>query len=84
MRLGGVPFAAYRDPIQGQTDEAIACYRDALEVNPEYALAHHNLGYYLMSRNRPDEAITHYRSARKINPKVVDPAVFRYYELRGR
>ncbi len=29
---------------QGKLDEAVACYRRALELKPDYAEAHYNLG----------------------------------------
>ena len=29
---------------QGKLDEAVACYRRALELKPDYAEAHNNLG----------------------------------------
>jgi tetratricopeptide (TPR) repeat protein len=34
--------AAFKD--QGKLDEAIACYRRALELKPDFAEAHNNLG----------------------------------------
>ena len=35
---------------QGKLDEAIACYRRALELKPDYAEAHTNLGIALQAR----------------------------------
>ena len=35
---------------QGDLDEAIACYRRALELKPDYAVAHNNLGNAFRTR----------------------------------
>ena len=35
---------------QGKLDEAVACYRRALELKPDYAEAHNNLGIALRTR----------------------------------
>ena len=42
-------------------DEAIAHYRKALEINPDYAEAHNGLGNALAGRGQIDEAIAQYR-----------------------
>ena len=48
---------------QGRLDEAMAEYRAALKLKPDYVEAHNNLGYALASRGRFAEAIAHYRKA---------------------
>ena len=53
---------------RGQLDEAIAQYRKALEIKPDYAEAHYNLGIALAGRGQIDEAIDHYRKALEIKP----------------
>jgi tetratricopeptide (TPR) repeat protein len=53
---------------QGDTDGAIAHYRQALELRPSYAEAHYNLGRLLVQNGQLDEAITHYEKALEINP----------------
>ena len=35
---------------QGKLDEAVACYRRALELKPDFAEAHYNLGNALRTR----------------------------------
>ena len=57
---------------RGQVDEAIAHYRKALEIKPDYAEAHNNLGIALAGRGQVDEAIAHYRKALEIKPDDVE------------
>jgi protein O-mannosyl-transferase len=52
----------------GRTEEAIAHYRKALELNPDYADVHNNLAILLVERGRIDEAMAHYRKALKLDP----------------
>ena len=49
-------------------DEAIAQYRQALALRPDYALAHNNLGSVLLQRGGVDEALQHLREAVRIDP----------------
>ena len=49
-------------------DEAIAHYQKALQINPDYAEAHNNLGNALLQKGRVAEAITHYQKALQIKP----------------
>ena len=48
---------------RGEVDEAIAHFRKALEIKPDYAEAHYNLGLVLAGRGQVDEAMDHYRKA---------------------
>ena len=57
---------------RGQVDEAIAHYRKALEIKPDYAEAHNNLGNALAGRGQVDEAIAHYRKALEIKPDYAE------------
>jgi tetratricopeptide (TPR) repeat protein len=52
-----------------QLDEAIACYRQAIDLDPRYFSAHFNLGGVLDAKGRSDEAIVSYRQALDLNPK---------------
>ncbi len=54
---------------KGQLDEAIACYRKAIELDPKYAAAHSNLGAALKEKGQLDEAIACYRKAIELEPK---------------
>jgi Flp pilus assembly protein TadD len=52
-------------------DEAIAHYQKALQINPDYAKAHNNLGNALLKKGRVAEAITHYQKALQIKPDTL-------------
>jgi len=50
-------------------DEAIAEYKKAVEINPEYAEAHFNLGLSYYRKGMYDEAIAAFNRAIEINPE---------------
>jgi len=52
----------------GETDQAIAHYRQAVALRPDYAEAHYNLGRILVEKGELDEAIAHYEKALNVNP----------------
>ena len=52
-------------------DEAMAHYRQALEIDPRCAEAHNNLGVALTRLGYVDEALAHYRQALAIRPDYV-------------
>ncbi len=49
-------------------DDAVASYRRALEIEPDYAEVHNNLGIALQNLGRLDEAMTSYSLALGIKP----------------
>jgi hypothetical protein len=49
-------------------DEAAACWRRALELNPDYVDALNNLGNVLRERGQLDQAVVCYRRALGLNP----------------
>src|SRR5208282_3900669 len=49
-------------------DEAIVHYQKALQIKPDFAEAHINLGNALHQKGNVDEAITHYQKALQIEP----------------
>ena len=53
----------------GRTDEALACYDQALKINPRYAEAWSNKGNALGALGRTEEVIACYNEALKINPR---------------
>ena len=57
---------ALRD--QGKLDEAIVSYRRALELKPDLAGTHHNLGGVLLKQGKLDEAVACFRRALELNP----------------
>ena len=54
--------------LRGRVDEAAQAYREAVEVNPEYAQAHVMLGVSLASLGDMDGAVEAYRQALEIDP----------------
>jgi protein O-mannosyl-transferase len=53
---------------QGEADQAIEHYRQAVALRPEYAEAHYNLARLLVERGQLNDAIAHYERAAAINP----------------
>jgi len=54
---------------QKKLDEAIACYKKAIEIDPKHAFAYINLGEALRAQKKLPEAIAAYQKAIEINPK---------------
>jgi tetratricopeptide (TPR) repeat protein len=50
-------------------DEAVEMYRIALQIKPDYALAHYNLGYTLAKNGQFDEGLFHFKESLRINPR---------------
>jgi tetratricopeptide (TPR) repeat protein len=50
----------------GQTDEAIRMYTEALKLNPEYALAHHNLGAAYRKKGQIDKSVYHIKRGQRL------------------
>jgi tetratricopeptide (TPR) repeat protein len=57
-----------------QIDEAIRCYKRALEVKPTLAGAHYGLAFLQIKRGDRAEAITHLEAFLDSPPKSADPA----------
>ncbi len=53
-------------------DDAVASYREALRIEPDYAKAHYNLGNVLQEQGRLDDAVACYREALRIEPALAD------------
>ena len=53
---------------QGEADQAIEHYRQAVALRPDYAEAHYNLGRLLVEKGQLNDAIAHYERAAAINP----------------
>src|SRR5262249_60734905 len=54
---------------KGLQDEAIACCKKAIELDPNVASWHNNLGNALREQGKPDEAIAAHRKAIELDPK---------------
>jgi tetratricopeptide (TPR) repeat protein len=52
-------------------DEAIVQYQQALQLKPDYAGAHNNLGNALLQKGRVEEAIVQYQQALQNNPNYL-------------
>ena len=65
-------------------DEAIACYKKAIELDPKPASAHNNLGAALATKGRPDEAIACYKKAIELDPKYAAAHSNLGDQLRGK
>ncbi len=61
-RQGGIFYS------QGKLDEAIAQYRQVIQIDPNYPRAYYDLGVALYGQSKLDEAITQYRQAIQIDP----------------
>ena len=57
---------------QGKVDEAVACYRRALELKPSYAEAHYNLGVALKEQGKLDEAVACYCRTLELKPDFTE------------
>jgi len=58
---------------KGDVDGAIAEYREAIRLEPDYAEAHNDLGYVLYGKGDVDGAIAEYRAAIRLKPDLVLP-----------
>jgi tetratricopeptide (TPR) repeat protein len=56
----------------GKGDEAIAHYRRAIAIQPDYAPAYNNLGVVLRAQGQVDEAIATYHQALRVNDDYPD------------
>jgi Flp pilus assembly protein TadD len=50
----------------------MAHFKKALEIQPDFAEAHNNLGKVLLQKGQVHEALTHFRAALKIQPDDPD------------
>ncbi|NEP87860.1 MAG: tetratricopeptide repeat protein [Okeania sp. SIO2C2] len=55
---------------EGKLDDAVAAYREAIALNPDFSHAHHNLGEALVKVGQIEEAIAAFGQAVAINPQA--------------
>jgi tetratricopeptide (TPR) repeat protein len=60
---------------RGRLGPAGSAFRNALELDTNYALAHYNLGAVYDARRDESNAVEHYKRALELDPKLDDPAV---------
>lgn len=58
--------------LAGRIDAAVARYKRALFLKPDYADAHNNLGVALAAQGRMDDAMARYRRALALKPDFAD------------
>ena len=56
----------------GRPQRRLAHFRAAVEIAPNNAIAHNNLGSILAMSGNFDEAVVHFRKALEINPDYAD------------
>ena len=54
---------------QGRTDEAMAEFRRAIALDPQFGAAHNNLGTALQTLGKTDEAMAEFRRAIALDPQ---------------
>ncbi len=52
----------------GKLEEAVAEYREAVRIKPDYVEPHYNLGLVLNAQGKPEEAVAEFRAARDSAP----------------
>ncbi len=57
----------------GKIDDAIAHFRRAIVIYPQYLMAHNDLGAQLLAQRKLDEAKAEFRRAIQIDPKAFNP-----------
>ena len=57
---------------QGKLEEAIASYRQAVRLKPDYAEAYNNLGNALKDQGKLEEAIASYQQALRLKPDYAE------------
>jgi tetratricopeptide (TPR) repeat protein len=53
-------------------DEAVAHFQKAVDLRPDFPIAHNNLGSALLQQGRVDEAVTHFQKAVDLKPDYTD------------
>lgn len=54
---------------RGDHDDALVCFQEVLDQDPDYALAHSNMGYCLFELGRAQDALDAYDQAIQLDPQ---------------
>jgi len=57
---------------QGQYEEAVTQYSEALRLDPNLAKAHNNLGNAFLAQGKYEEAVNQYNEALRLNPDLAE------------
>ena len=57
---------------EGRLDEAIAQYREALRIHPQFAFTQNNIGNALMQKDQLDQAVIHFNEALRLDPDYAE------------
>ena len=57
---------------QEKIEEAIAAFREAIRLKPEWAEAHFNLGRIVKEAGKDDEAEAEFAEAKRLKPDIDD------------
>jgi protein O-mannosyl-transferase len=57
---------------KGKVEEAMACFRKALQIDPASKVSHYNLAVALSSKGETEEAIAEYRKTLAIDPNLIE------------
>lgn len=66
-----------------QFDAAIICFQNGIELNPDYAVVHNNLGNALIAIGRRAYALESYQKAFMLDPKLVEAGRNLAFYLKG-
>jgi tetratricopeptide (TPR) repeat protein len=69
----GYTYLANAYAAEDRIDDAIASAHEALKIDPEYGMAHYNLGNFYARKGRLDDAMQEYTQAIKAYPRFIDP-----------
>lgn len=69
---------------KGELDDALACYRKAVAIAPDYAEAFNNLGFVCIRQGRDEEAEQYLDRAVALNPELANAHYNRATLLRNR
>ncbi len=57
---------------QGQHEEALSAFREAVRLKPDFAEGHRSIGFALASLDRYEEALSAYQEAVRLNPDFAE------------